>query len=976
MAFFAQNLLFIVVYLFHQACDAVCYVSNEPLQTKLPCVYPKGSLRCKTWNYTNMDCSYRDLDCIPPIRQSSKLELLDLSHNKLQTLTENAFVEFRMLQVLNMSSNLISSIHVSAFTGLDKLHTLDLSSNYITCLSDDGFKELQTLQILNVSGNYLSTIGNRTFFGLSHLKTLDLKSSPSWNEFDILPGSAPFQDLASLQTLFVQYVTVTPATFVGIEMLQFLDILVRNMTTDALFVKLCALQYLRVKFRYSVPHNFRSYFSEKLFTGLERLEYLRIDNFIDEAYINITLCPLVSLKSLHLQSFQVNLSNACLQTIPLTSLDIFLYNTDPFLLPMFKHLSNLIYKVDDGYEAIRALKFIHSPLQKLTLQSARNMNLSTTSFQSWPKWKESLLELTILPRYTNDDAMWIIGSPFQWFTKLNVLRIRGFAFSSKIYSLSTTIFEGLECLTELHLTYTNIPGLLYRALGILGKYNSLRVLDMSHTKMYDPYDDVLDGICPISSLEILDLSGNGILNFYLPCMLPNLKIVHMGDENLPQGRPASLNLLCKVIGPSLRKLDLHNVGFVTFFALYGINCPELISLNVAQNKIIDVVDSKIEAPRLEELNLSGITMRAGNFTAIKLLTIFNTPELRIVDLSASQVSQIDEEDAALLANLTYLDLRNNQIASLNSLQHLRNVNVLLIGGNIFHIIPNFLISAQPSLNSVDLQDNLFECGCNIEEFRKWILTDKKVYLWNNASNGKRYKCDEPASRKGFSITEIQLDCESYLITYISVSAVCAVLALITLVILVVQYRWHIKYRLFLLFNRRANRNYLLNDDEVIPDDDEDGVPRYDAYVTYHREDEDWVDEELVANIEEGVDPFRLCLRTRDIRAGRLIFNELSLHIQRSRKILVILSPRFVNDNWCYFELNMAHHRVLEENRFVLIFIVLEDIPNNKLTLLLRQLFCRVQVIKWPADGRGRELFWQRLREELKRHVPLDRRFDI
>ena len=182
---------------------------------------------------------------------------------------------------------------------------------------------------------------------------------------------------------------------------------------------------------------------------------------------------------------------------------------------------------------------------------------------------------------------------------------------------------------------------------------------------------------------------------------------------------------------------------------------------------------------------------------------------------------------------------------------------------------------------------------------------------------------------------------------------------------------------FLLFNRRRNyQNYLVNDDIADQDDNEGGLPRFDAYVTYHRGDEDWVDEELVANTEEGEDPFRLCLRTRDIRAGRLIFNELSLHIQRSRKILVILSPHFVEDNWCYFELNMAHHRVLEENPNVMIFIILEEIPNDKLTLLLRQLFSRVQVIKWPADEYGQNLFWKRLREELKRPVPLDRRFNL
>ncbi|XP_072046602.1 toll-like receptor 2 type-2 [Amphiura filiformis] len=195
----------------------------------------------------------------------------------------------------------------------------------------------------------------------------------------------------------------------------------------------------------------------------------------------------------------------------------------------------------------------------------------------------------------------------------------------------------------------------------------------------------------------------------------------------------------------------------------------------------------------------------------------------------------------------------------------------------------------------------------------------------------------------------------------------------------VHYWWHIKYIRFLLFNNRLNQQHVLvNDDDEDDhiDDDENGIPRYDAYVPYHLEDEDWVDGELLRNIEEGDEPFRLCLRRRDIRAGRLLFAEVSLHMQRSRKILVILSPRFVEDNMCYFELNMGHHRVIEENRNAMIFIILEDIPDNKITLLLRQLYCRVQCIKWPGDGYGQYLFWRRVREELKRPVPLDRRFAV
>ena len=56
---------------------------------------------------------------------------------------------------------------------------------------------------------------------------------------------------------------------------------------------------------------------------------------------------------------------------------------------------------------------------------------------------------------------------------------------------------------------------------------------------------------------------------------------------------------------------------------------------------------------------------------------------------------------------------------------------------------------------------------------------------------------------------------------------------------------------------------------------------------------------------------------------------------------------------------------------------LEEIPDAKKTLLLRQILCRNKtVLKWPHDNVGRDLFWQRLREELKMPVIINRRYEL
>ncbi|XP_072048706.1 toll-like receptor 2 type-2 [Amphiura filiformis] len=394
---------------------------------------------------------------------------------------------------------------------------------------------------------------------------------------------------------------------------------------------------------------------------------------------------------------------------------------------------------------------------------------------------------------------------------------------------SPNAFDGLENLQELHLNYLYFNVLATKALDIFRAYNSLKVLNLGGNAIQD--DITHDQLCLIASLETIDLSENRIYSLpqSFPCN-PKLKTLLLNNSS-PVWPSVGINLVKTCHNaPTLNILDASS----WFIQVGSCTCPKLTTLNLNEIEIWNfIAGTEVTVPNLQRLHMANLQISSEFMYAQNIIkTVLNTfksQSLQFLDLHSNPISAIGKEEAMLLVNLTWLDLSNNQLVSLSTLQNLNH---------------------------------------------------------------------------------------------------------------------------------------------------EDGVPRYDAYVIYHGQDEDWVDGELLANIEEGEEPFRLCLKTRDIRAGRLILNELSLHIQRSRKVIAILSPHFVDDNWCHFELNMAHRRLLEENPNVLIFILLEELPQRRLTLLLRQLFCRVLCLKWPADGYGQYLFWQCLREELKRPVPLDRRYQI
>ena len=134
--------------------------------------------------------------------------------------------------------------------------------------------------------------------------------------------------------------------------------------------------------------------------------------------------------------------------------------------------------------------------------------------------------------------------------------------------------------------------------------------------------------------------------------------------------------------------------------------------------------------------------------------------------------------------------------------------------------------------------------------------------------------------------------------------------------------------------------------------------------------------DLRPNMEEGPEPLQLFIKSRDFVPGNHLIDMIDKNMNKSRKVILVLSPNFVESEWCYHEMRMAHMWLLDHNLDVLVLVLLHEIPDNKMTLSLRQLLCKKEYFKWPNDRRGQRLFWRRLRLEVKGPLYVDRCFQI
>ncbi|XP_006157460.1 slit homolog 1 protein [Tupaia chinensis] len=125
---------------------------------------------------TVVRCSNKHLRALPKGIPKNVTELY-LDGNQF-TLVPGQLSTFKYLQLVDLSNNRISSLSNSSFTNMSQLTTLILSYNALQCIPPLAFQGLHSLRLLSLHGNDVSTLQEGVFADVTSLSHLAIGANP------------------------------------------------------------------------------------------------------------------------------------------------------------------------------------------------------------------------------------------------------------------------------------------------------------------------------------------------------------------------------------------------------------------------------------------------------------------------------------------------------------------------------------------------------------------------------------------------------------------------------------------------------------------------------------------------------------------------------------------------------------------------------------------------------------------------------
>lgn len=760
-------------------------------------------------------------------------------------------------------------------------------------------------EMLDLSFNYLRHLGSHNFSRFPELQVLDLSRC----EIKIIEDNT-FQGLNHLSTLILTgnpIQSLAWGAFSGLSSLQKLVAVETNLVSLDDF----PIGHLKTLKELNVAHNFiHSFKLPEYFSNLPNLEHLDLSNN--------------KIQNIYYEDVKV------LHQMPLLNLSL-----DLSLNPL---------------EFIEPGTFKEIKLNGLTLRSNFNSSdVMKTCIQGLAGLKINRL---VLGEFKNERKLQKFDrSCLEGLCNLTIEQFR-IAYLSKFSWNDTDLFN---CLANV-----SVISLLSISLGSLQAL--LKDFRWQHLEMINCDFDKFPAL-KLRSLKKLVFTDNKDVSTFTKTELPSLQYLDLKRNHL------SFKSCCSHTDfgtTNLKHLDLSFNDVITLGSNFmGLEQLEHLDFQHSTLKQINAFSTFLSLRNLRYLDISYTNIRivfhgiftglvslqtlkmAGNSFQNNLLPDIFTEltNLTILDLSKCQLEQVSWTAFHSLPSLQVLNMSHNKLLSLDTFLYepLHSLRILDCSFNRITASKEQELRNLPrNLTWLNLTQNEFACVCEHQSFLQWVKDQRQLLV-----GAEQMMCAEPLDVKDMPVLGFRNATCQMSKTIISVSVV-TVLLVSVVGVLVYKFYFHL---MLLAGCKKYGR----------------GESTYDAFVIYSSQDEAWVRNELVKNLEEGVPPFQLCLHYRDFIPGVAIAaNIIQEGFHKSRKVIVVVSQHFIQSRWCIFEYEIAQTWQFLSSRAGIIFIVLQKLEKSLLRqqVELYRLLNRNTYLEWEDSVLGRHVFWRRLRKAL------------
>ncbi|XP_004642726.1 toll-like receptor 6 [Octodon degus] len=464
-----------------------------------------------------------------------------------------------------------------------------------------------------------------------------------------------------------------------------------------------------------------------------------------------------------------------------------------------------------------------------------------------------------------------------------------------------------------------------------------RVFLFSQTVLYRVFSEM--------NIMMLTISDTPLVHMLCPDKASTFRFLNFSQNVFTDSVFGTCSTLARLETLILQKNSLKNLFRVS-----------LMTKKMASLEILDLSRNSLGSYTYEDnctwvksivlLNLSSNTLTDSVFRCLP-------PKVQVLDLHNNRITNIPK-DVAYLESLQELNVAFNSLTDLPGCGTFSSLAALIMDHNsVSHPSADFFQSCQ-KITSLKAGNNPFQCTCELREFVKSMgqVSSAVVQDWPNS-----YKCHSPDSYKGTLLKAFHvspLSCNTTLLILTIVVTTLVLAAIVTFLCCYFDMPWYLRMMCQWTQTRHRARN--------VPLEELQRNLQFHAFISYSGLDSVWVKNELLPNLEK--ENLRICLHERNFVPGKSIVENIITFIEKSYKAIFVLSPNFIQSEWCHYELYFAHHKLFREGSNNLILILLKPIPEDNIPRKyhkLRALMAQRTYLEWPTEKSKHGLFWANIR---------------